>query len=136
MINNGFIVFDAGYKCGWAFFNNGYVSSGLIDISKNLSPYIYLEEQIKELLEKYKPKKAYIEEQSHFVRMGNRPINVKAVQKYTTAWEITNKVIDQFGIPCESINTRRLARKKMAQIIAMQITNRKRISTHEAETVC
>jgi len=135
---NKFIVIDPGCHTGWAIFKDRLIASGCIHLYAcgKINRFLCLEARLKDFLREHNPQKAYIEQKSTFVRMRGRPLNVKAIMVYGSMWDTVNKVISEWGIVCEYLDTRKLAKKKVAQKMAKKYTKKKRINTHEAECIC
>lgn len=151
---NCFIVFDAASNTGYAvweyrqdtrpsylrpknlLYHNLLIASGCIYTSNAKGNKLtYLETEVKKLLKEHQPQKAVME------RLYTFPIRRRGIllssrnQMYATYWHIVSKAISEWGIVCEEIDTRRLAKKKMARSLAKQYIPKKRYSDHEAECV-
>ena len=59
----------------------------------------------------------------------------KQNQSYGAYWQTVNKVISEFGCPCEYLETRTLAKKNVAKAMARSYIKKKRFTDHEAEAV-
>jgi len=138
---------DPASHTGWAVFNietHRLVKSGCI-YPKGDNKFLHLELKLKEILKKYSPVKAYIE------KLYTYPIMVTIINKRTglperkylskqtqsqgAYWQTVNKVISEFGIECEYLETRKLAKKNVAKAIARNYIKKKKFTDHEAEAV-
>lgn len=138
---------DPASHTGYAIFNtetHKLIDSGCI-YPEGDNKFLNLELKLKEILKKCQPVKAYIEKLYTFPitavvvdrRTGiPRRISLsKQNQSYGAYWQIVNKVISEFGCPCEYLETKKLAKKNVAKAIARNYIKKKRFTDHEAESV-
>lgn len=141
------IILDPGSITGWAIFQNGkYRDSGAIYTNNTKgNKCVYIRQELMKILVEYQPTRAYIEKKGEYAitvklkdKYGKyfRKNLEKQNQMYSAYWETVNAVISEWGIPCVDLDTRRLAKKKIAQLRAKEISGKTRISTHEAEAIC
>jgi hypothetical protein len=147
------IAFDAGSCTGYAvgeravgkvgvtIVESGCIytnSSALKGMSVN-DKVDYLKQSIRDILVQHKPRTAYMEMLYTFpiirIVRGRKVVLSKQNQRYAIYWQAVSGVLSEYGIPCEMIDTRRLAKKKLAQNYAKQKTGKSRMSTHEAEAI-
>lgn len=130
------LILDPGSITGWSLYNRitkELIDSGCIRLSKApANKLTYLESELRKLITEYRPDKVYKEKKYEFVR-GRK--NVHAVMTHATYHDTIVKVASECNIPLVEIDTRRWSKKKVAQATAREITGKKKISTHEAETV-
>lgn len=137
-----FITLDpAKTATGWAvFMNDQLADSGTIRPRKRDGHFLTsIEKQLKAVLAQYQPQKAWLEKQYKYARcyrnkQGRRVMTVGGSQAYAAAWEQVNKVISDWGIPCEYLDTTKLARNKVAIAAARNYTNKK-MGEDESECV-
>jgi len=132
-----FIVFDAGSNTGYAMFNNKkLIDSGCI-YTRNAkeNKLTYLETKVKGLLKKHQPQKAFIEQLYSYPIIRDNKILSRSNQKYAQYFGAVNKAISDWGIPCEHLNTRKLAKKNMAKSLAKPYLKKARASSHECECI-
>jgi Holliday junction resolvasome RuvABC endonuclease subunit len=131
------MVIDPGVNTGWSIYDylpQKLLGSGCIYLTKAPANRLtYLESEFRKILTKYQPDRVYKEKKYGFVR-GRK--NVRAIMIHTTYHDMIEKIVSEWGVPLIEIDTRRWAKKKVAQVTAREITGRKRISTHESETIC
>lgn len=141
------IILDPGSKTGWAIFDtetHKLIKSGCI-YPKGNNKFLNLERKLAEILLRYHPVKAYIEKLYTFPitaivtdrRTGiPRRISLsKQNQSYGAYWQTVNKVISEWGVECEYLETRKLAKKNVAKAMARKYIKKKRYTDHEAEAV-
>jgi len=133
---NRILILDPGSITGWAVYNRNtkeLLNSGCIRLYKApANKLTYLEMELSDIISEYRPDKIYKEKLYIFTR-GRK--NLKAVMTHATYHNVIIKVAEGYLIPIIELNTRRWARKKVAQARAREITGKKRISTHESEAV-
>jgi len=132
---NRILILDPGSITGWAVYNRTtkeLLNSGCIRLSKApANKLTYLEMELSDIISEYRPDKIYKEKLYIFTR-GRK--NLKSVMTHATYHNIIIKVADGFLIPVVELNTRRWARKKVAQARAREITGKK-LNTHQSEVV-
>jgi len=133
---NRILILDPGSITGWAVYNRTtkeLLNSGCIRLYKApANKLTYLEMELSDIISEYRPDKIYKEKKYEFVR-GRK--NVHAVMVHATYHATIIKIASECNIPLVEIDTRRWARKKVAQARAREITGRKRISTHASEAI-
>lgn len=144
------LICDPASHTGWAVFNTGthrLKGSGCIyPVPENCNKFLHLELELKVILKKYQPIKAYIEKLYTYPitavikdRRTGIPRHVslsKQNQSYGAYWQTVNKVISEWRIECEYLDTRKLAKKNVAKAMARNHIKKKRFTSHEAEAVC
>ena len=130
------LVLDPGSITGYAIYNRRtqeLLTSGCIRLYKATENKLtYLETELKKIINDYKPNHIYKEKKYEFVR-GRK--NVHAVMTHATYHDTIVKIASECKIPLTEIDTRRWIKKRLAQRTALEITGRKKISTHEAEVI-
>jgi len=130
------LILDPGSITGWAVYNQiekKLLDSGCIRLYKApANKLTYLESELRKILTDYQPDKIYKEKKYEFVR-GRK--NVHAIMVHATYHDTIVKVASECKIPLVEIDTRRWAKKKVAQATAREITGRKKISSHESEVI-
>lgn len=132
------LIIDPGSITGWSVYNRitkELLDSGCIRLCKtpvNIDKLTYLESELLGILSEYHPDKVYKEKLYEFIR-GRK--NLHAVMIHASYHKEIERVISEWDIPLVELDTRRWAKKRVAQVMAREITGKKRISTHEAEAV-
>ena len=132
-----FIVFDAGSHTGFAVFQDEiYLTSGCINTQNAKGNKLtYLEQRVKKILIEHQPDKVFIEQLYTFPIKRQGKFLARSNQMYASYWNIVNKCVSEFGCPCEYLDTKKLAKKKMAKVLAREWIKKKRYTDHEAECV-
>ena len=138
---------DPGSHTGWAIFNTEthiLITSGCI-YPKGENKFLNLERKLAGILLRHKPVKAYIEKLYTYpivVTVINKTTGLperrylsKQNQSYGAYWQTVNKIISEWGIECEYLETKRLAKKNVAKAMARNYIKKKRFTDHEAEAV-
>jgi Holliday junction resolvasome RuvABC endonuclease subunit len=137
------IAIDPGISFGWAVAEDGkLLAYGKVNTDTHIVLPIRLNNlrfETLEILKKYQPDKALLEEmvKTFDRKRGGRVVNRASLQMYSVAWGQINGAISERGVPCEYIKVhKKKMSKKIAQLLACQITGKKRIDHNVAESIC
>ena len=141
------LIADPGSNTGWAVFEietHLLLDSGCI-YPKGKNKFLNLEYQLQIILSRWKPIKAHIEKLYTFpitaivvdkkTGKPKRQYLSKQNQSYGAYWQTVNKVISEWGIECEYLDTKNLAKKNVAKAAARSYIKKKRYTDHEAECI-